>query len=338
MIIEKTNTNLAIAIPTYNRANYLDYSLEVHLPIFEKYGVKLYIFDNASTDETPEIVEKWRKKYSLIEYRQNNYNCGPDDNFQKALTYPESDYVWLLGDTYQIPEEGIIYLLNLIKHRKDYSVIVFNLNNVIRLNALKTKDYTDQNELLVELGAVMTCLSCLVYSRNFLKLARFDRYKDSNFIQTGIIFENTLDSENIVHWVQAISVTGLKTELQVKKGWYHTQEVFEIACRRWVNFIFSLPPSYSLDNKLKCILNFGKISGIFSFTNLFNLRRLGILNLKSYNQYSRYFALTIDIPNSVILLICLVPRFILKIFLAIAVLILKDNKISKCMRIFRDEI
>jgi glycosyltransferase involved in cell wall biosynthesis len=334
---ENINPHLSVVIPTYNRANYLDYSLEIHLPLFEKYGIKLYIFDNASTDNTYEVIEKWRQTYSLIEYHRSDKNYGPDNNFKKALNYPVTRYTWLLGDTYQIPEAGIIYLLNLVEKGIDYSVIVFNLANIVQLDKAKAINYINYSDLLADLGALMTCLSCLVYNQEFLKLANFRRYEDSYFIQTGIIFEALPDSSNIVHWVQSISVDSLKHNT-VKNGWYYTHDVFEIACKHWMNFVFSLPVTYALDAKLKCLIDFGKISGIFTFTNLLNLRRLDILNLASYRKYSRYFSFTIKPPKIVIISICLIPRFILKNIIAVAVLLFRKNKYDKCKRIFRNEI
>jgi glycosyltransferase involved in cell wall biosynthesis len=335
---EDTNSCLSIVLPTYNRAIYLDHSLGIHLPILEKYAIKLYIFDNASTDNTCEVVEKWRHDYPLIEYHRNDKNYGPDDNFQKALSCPGTKYIWLLGDTYCIPEEGIVYLLEAIEGGGEYSVIVFNLANIIQMNGVKTKDYRDHNAVLADLGALMTCLSCLVYNREFLKTANFSRYKNSNFIQTGIIFEALPGCENVVHWVQAISVEAIQFGSLKKNGWYHTHNVFEIACRRWANFVFSLPVAYSMDAKFKCLLDFGRVSGIFTPRNLLNLRRLNILNFNTYRKYSRYFSFSIALPKIIIILLCLTPQVVLKLMLAIAVVLFEKDRYEKCARIFRDEV
>ncbi len=303
----QANPLLSIVIPTYNRADFLDYCLKVHISLAKAHNIQIFVFDNASTDATKEIVQKWMEEYPLISYRCNETNIGPDENFERALKYPETEYVWLLGDTYQIPSEGIDYLLNLIsKSHKKYDTIVFNLAN--KIIDIGTRDYTDQNVLLYDLGALMTCLSCLVFHKELVEKANFLRYRNASFIQTGIIFEAIAERSFCIHWIQHLSVCSLNHTLLRKNGWYNSPNVFEIACKKWTNFIFSLPPSYELESKFKCLIDFGIISGIFPFRHLLYLRIFNILNYKTYRQYSRLFPLTIEYPNIIILFIALLPQ------------------------------
>ena len=81
------------------------------------------------------------KEYDYLTYHKNETNIGPDANFEKALKYPDSDYVWLLGDTYKLSEEGVRYFLKQIENEK-YDVLVFNLAD--KLN-IQTKNYNDSN-------------------------------------------------------------------------------------------------------------------------------------------------------------------------------------------------
>ncbi len=309
----QVNHLLSIVIPTYNRADLLDYCLEVHIPFAREHNIQIFISDNASTDATEMIVKNRMKEYPLIQYYRNETNVGPDENFERALKYPQTDYVWLLGDSYKIPSEGIDYLLNLIADSKQkYDAIVFNLAD--RITDIDTQDFTNSNSLLCSLGALMTCLSCLVFNKELINNADFARYRNSYFIQTGIIFETIVRQPFSIHWAQSISVNGLEYSIFKKKGWWETSNVFEIAGSKWVNFVFSLPVSYDLDNKLKCLLDFTKVSGgIFSFGHLLALRFENILNYKTYNKYSSRFSLTASCPKYIILLIVLLPRGVWRI-------------------------
>ena len=96
------NKKLSIVIPTYNRADFLDYSLEIHIPMLKEYGIEIAIFDNASTDNTEKVVSKWMEEYPYLSYHRSETNIGPDANFERALKYPDTEYIWLLGDTYEI--------------------------------------------------------------------------------------------------------------------------------------------------------------------------------------------------------------------------------------------
>jgi len=303
----QANPLLSIVIPTYNRADFLDYCLKVHIPLAKAHNIKIFVSDNASTDTTKEIVQKWLEEYPLISYHCNETNIGMDENFERALKYPQTEYVWLLGDTYQIPSEGIDYVLNLIsKSHKKYDAIVFNLAN--KITDIGTHDYTDQNALLCDLGALMTCLSCLVFHKELIEKANFLRYRNTLFLQTGAIFEAIAEQSFCIHWVQHLSVCSLNHTLLKKNAWYNSPIVFETGCKKWTNFIFSLPPSYELESKFKCLIDFGIISGIFTFRKLLYFRIFNFLNYKTYKQYSRLFPLTIEYSNIIILFIALLPR------------------------------
>lgn len=304
------NPLISITIPTYNRAELLDYSLEIHIPLARAHNVQIFISDNASTDATEEIVKKRMKEYSLIQYHRNEKNLGPDKNFELALKYPRTQYVWLLGDSYQLPPEGIDYLLNLISSNKQkYDVIVFNLAD--QVTDVKAQNFTDSNNLLCSLGALMTCMSCLVYNIDFIMDANFARYRNSYFIQTGIIFESIATHPFCISWVKSVSVRNLDQGSFKKDSWTTTPNVFEIACKKWVSFIFSLPVSYELNNKLKCLTDFTKVSSVFSFRHLLLIRSQDILNYKTYKQYSYLFPLTMKYSKTSVLLITLLPRSIL---------------------------
>lgn len=304
----QVNPLLSIVIPTYNRADFLDYCLEVHIFLAKAHSIQIFIFDNASTDATKEIVQKRMEEYPLISYHCNETNVGPDANIERALKYPETEYVWLLGDTYQIPSEGIDYVLNLIsENHKKYDAIVFNLAN--KITDIGIQDYTDQNALLCDLGALMTCLSCLVFHKELIEKANFLRYRNSYFAQTGVIFEAIAERSFYIHWIQPLSVSFINHPLLRKDAWHKTPNLFDITCRKWTNFIFSLPVSYELESKFKCLINLGIISLTFTFRGLLYLRSCNILNYKTYKQYSHLFPLlTIKYPKLIILLIALLPR------------------------------
>lgn len=303
------NKQLSIVIPTYNRVEFLDYSLEVHVPICKEYNIQIFISDNASTDNTENVVKKWMKEYEYLHYSKNEINIGPDKNFEKALKLPETNYVWLLSDTYKIPPRGINYLLKTINDSNDYfDTIVFNLSDKIDIH---TRKYQNQNELLNNLGAVMTCAAINIYNKKVIEQANFFRFYDSSFIQTGIIFESIANRDFNIHWIQEYSVTSLKHPTIKKTNWSHTPKAFEIGCEDWTNFVMSLPPSYKLENKMKCMMDFGKVSGLFTFRKLILLRSKGLLNTKIFHKYKKLFPFTIDYPNWAIYIVTISPKSIL---------------------------
>lgn len=327
----EANNQLSIVIPTYNRADFLNYSLEVHIPLARRYHIQICIFDNASMDDTEQIVARWMQEYPFLSYHKNETNIGPDANFEKALKYPDTEYVWLLGDTYQIPRNAIEYLLNTINDtEKDFDVIVFNLANTIKVH---TKNYQDQNVLLNDLGAVMTCAAINVYNKKLLDNAEFPRYKNTHFIQTGVIFEYIANKPFLIHWAQEHSIASLEHPTLQKTNWSHTPKAFEIGCEDWTNFVMSLSPSYNINNKMNCIMDFGKVSGLFTLKNLVMLRVANLLNYQVFSQYKKLFPLTIDYPSALIYMIAITPRIFFKLIVFFTIVVFKREKVDKIQEI-----
>jgi len=300
------NKLLSVVIPTYNRADFLDNSLKVHIPLAREHNIQIFIFDNASSDSTKIVVEKWQEIYPLIHYHRHIVNVGPENNFEMALKYPKTSYIWLLGDTYLIPKGGISYVLNIAStHAQAFDALIFNLSEIINH---PQKNYKDQNSLLYDLGALMTCLSCLVYSNNLIKKANFLRYDHTFYRHTGIILEYIASQAFSIHWVQKLSVEPLENNVLKKQNWSHTPKAFEIGCRKWTNFIFSLPPSYSIENKMKCLMDFGKVSGLFKLKGLLNMRGNDALNYRVYREYEHLIPFVIGHHKYVVLAISLMPK------------------------------
>ena len=315
---------LSIVIPTYNRANFLDYSLETHIPLARRYSIQIYIFDNASTDATEVVVKKWMKQYIHLIYHKHETNIGGIMNFEYALKYPQTDYIWLIGDTYKINNSVIDYVvkvLNTTNHKLD--AIVLNLQG--RIN-IPTKNYTDANLLLNELGGLMTCAAISILSKNMIKEEILQRYRLVWFTHTAIIFEAIANKDFLIHWVQKQSIEGLEHSSLNKTNWSHTSKAFEIGCEDWTNFVMSLPLSYKIHNKMKCIMDFGKVSGLFTLKNLIFLRFREILTFTLFKKYRTLFQLTIDLPLITIFILSIIPKFFLQIIGIIMILLFKNEK------------
>lgn len=307
----EANKQLSIVIPTYNRADFLDYSLEVHIPMVKKYNIQIFVSDNASTDNTSEIMKKWIDKYTFLYYSRNETNVGPDINFEKALNLPDTEYIWLLGDTYKLPFNGIQHVLSLLQDKdKKLDAIVLNLGNTLKY---PPKYYNDANELLDNLGAIMTCLSVLIYHKNLIENASFERYQNSYFIQTGIIFEYIANKPFEIQWLPMEEVTSLNIKNIVKSSWYETSKLFDYGSEKWSNFIFSLPTKYTLKTKIKVISDFNTITPHFGIINLLKLRLNTELNYSLYNKYRYSLALVLTKKHYLIFIVSIFPIFILKL-------------------------
>lgn len=307
----QSNPLLSIALPTYNRADFLDCSLATHIPALRQHNIQIFISDNASTDDTAEIVEKWKTEYPLLHYSRNSENLGPDLNFQNALKLSSTEYTWLLGDTSKIHAEDIETVLNLLSTNKAYDAVLVNLAGKIDL---PSSTYQDANVLLEDLGGLMSCMSCLIYSKSMIAGANFSRYYDSNFIQTGIIFESVARRPFLIHWLHRVSITSLESQSMTKTSWAHTDKIFKIGLTSWTNFVLSLPVSYSLASKLKACTSFGEVSGAFTIKGMISLRSRGLLNYSVYREYRKVLRLSVGYPGWIVMAISIIPLPLLNAF------------------------
>jgi hypothetical protein len=91
---------LSVCIPTYNRAHLLRVALQALLPQVKQAGnlVEVWVSDNASPDNTPEVVEASRS-LGPLRYSRNASNLGYHGNTVKLSTeLATGEYVWVLGD------------------------------------------------------------------------------------------------------------------------------------------------------------------------------------------------------------------------------------------------
>jgi len=120
---------LSICIPTYNRAEYLDKSLAsiVTQKEFHKEDVEVVISDNASTDNTEEIVRNYQNQYKNIIYSKNTENVF-EKNHPIVIGNAHGIFRKLCNDTIIFNSNAIQYMLNTINENILNRPILFFLN------------------------------------------------------------------------------------------------------------------------------------------------------------------------------------------------------------------
>ena len=123
-----SNLLFSIAIPTYNRAEYLDRCLGSVCRQVNNDNcllVEIIVSDNASTDTTKEIVDKYvREGYAIIYFR-NSENKGADYNVAQCYQKANGKYILTLGDDDVLVKGALDTILNIIKN-KDLGVVYMN--------------------------------------------------------------------------------------------------------------------------------------------------------------------------------------------------------------------
>jgi abequosyltransferase len=185
---------LSICIPTYNRASCL---FECLTSIFEAISgnesrIEIIISDNASSDNTSEVVKAFTNNNKLIRYHRNHENIGGEKNFRLVTSLAEGQYVWVFGDDDKIEKDAIQVLLPNLLH--GYEIIICNYSvwtkdftwklKTSGLKELKDEVITDKNQLLATFHTNLGYITSLVFQKNLLlhlNSSEYERYSDYGF-------------------------------------------------------------------------------------------------------------------------------------------------------------
>ena len=175
---------LSICIPTYNRAEFLPDAIESILNQITsdiKDKVEICISDNASTDNTEEVIKKYQEKNICdIVYHKNKENIGADRNFLKVIEIANGEYCWWLGSDDALESDILNELVSKIENTKiEFYLLTQNcydkaLKNTIPCNKHPLLDENDKllilNNLLNESIYLLGYISVLIVKKDlFLK-------------------------------------------------------------------------------------------------------------------------------------------------------------------------
>jgi abequosyltransferase len=88
----------------------------------EEHRVELLVSDNASSDETPAMLEDYRRRGLLIRGIRNEMNIGPDANFEQCFMEASGKYIWIIGDDDVVLHGGVAIVLSLLSD-DEYDIV-----------------------------------------------------------------------------------------------------------------------------------------------------------------------------------------------------------------------
>jgi glycosyltransferase involved in cell wall biosynthesis len=118
---------LSICIPTHNRQKLLEECLASVLPQAEKRKneVEVIVIDNASVDDTEDMVEKKTAEFSCLKYLRNPANLGYGGNQRRCLEVCTGKYMALLCDDDLYIDGEVDDILKVVES-KEYAFVGLN--------------------------------------------------------------------------------------------------------------------------------------------------------------------------------------------------------------------
>ncbi|MBT8558155.1 glycosyltransferase family 2 protein [Polynucleobacter paneuropaeus] len=195
---------LTIGIPTYNRANLLFNLLEnisQQIRGAVNFEVEILVSDNASTDNTFDIIKSFKDSNPDIKIKlhSNNCNIGYDENVNMLFQLATGDYVMTLSDDDGLESNAINTIKNILD--KNYGVkIVYIANNFYDCNLKNKVDINDPffknignnryfqsaKDLFLTSKAIFGGISGLCIERKSWLETNVKKYFGTNWIHLGV--------------------------------------------------------------------------------------------------------------------------------------------------------
>ena len=240
---------LSICIPTYNRAEFLVQTIESVLAQATE-ETELVISDNASTDDTAEVVRQYQERFPRVIYFRHAENVGRDRNYLNVVEAAHGEYCWLLGDDDPL-EEGAVERL-LTQHLKSDSTPEFllltgtvydsTLNHVLAHSAAQigvTEDISTRDVLnFFERFFCESGLSVFVIHREKWSRINPEKYLGTGLVYLGVVYEYlTLNS-----LVQVVALPSIRYR-SGNASW--SRDTLEITIGQMDHVMASLPERYN---------------------------------------------------------------------------------------------
>ncbi|NOR69717.1 MAG: glycosyl transferase family 2 [Methylomarinum sp.] len=298
------NSELAIAIPTYNRSEILKENLLYMIVELKKFNIPVYISDDSPNDDTRTMVNELKRTYEYIYYSKNIPALGHDENCFATLNLPEAAYIWYLGDSMIIESGGISSIVKIL-FNENYDFIITNCKK--RALVLNSALYKNKNDVFNELAWHLTLSGCCIYKKEIIeKFNKISNYK--NFPQTSIILATISEHCNLFYSNEVVVYSNKNKNFS-----YWQKNVFDVFGKDWFDFISCIHklPSNNF-YKSKVIKSHSKNAGTFGLKALLNYRILGFFNINILFKYAKYIRAASHINFFIALLISVLPRKFLK--------------------------
>jgi abequosyltransferase len=148
----KKNSILAITIPTYNRSELLKILLD---SIFEEYknnswpsDLEIIVIDNASKDDTVEMLNNRIKCGDPIKIIVNNNNIGVDANLLACFEATQAEYIWQIGDDEILYCGALKWVLNFCRNN-DFGLLHLQSNGFINGEQLEHRKHCTPEKIKI---------------------------------------------------------------------------------------------------------------------------------------------------------------------------------------------
>lgn len=241
---------LTIAVPTYQRASYLQLLLDRLREECSQINpdlVEVLVCDNASTDATSDVVAASQAAGLKVRYIRHSHNLGSDHNIAHCFNQARGRYVIVMGDDDLLMDGVLPPLLDQLRNPDLGAILLrpFGYDKDYRFEAPRVpsswQHYQNAEDFLLRAGPLITLISGCIVNKERMGNLDATQFCGSNLVQVHFVLRSAIAAK---HWLSF--------------------EGYAVACKR-------------------------NNSGGYSFFDVFVDRLLGIMESYSHKNFSPGF-------------------------------------------------
>ncbi len=294
---------LAIAIPTFNRAQILDETIGAMGPVLRELGIPLVIRDDSDNDDTELRVREWVRAGLSVDYRHNRPSLGHDANLIGTLMAADAEHVWLLGDG-MVPDPSSIEPILRSLSGRDF--VFLNAREMTDATSVEDIASVDLPRFMAQRVWEFTLTGATVYGPRVLDWCRSGAYVSSfpNFCQLGLI----------LHFMQFHADTrvtrlarrALRSSRR-RSGSYWAPRAVEVFAGDWCRVIAAHAPVFGASELPRVLQSHARQTGVLEARHLVGLRAEGCFSLARLRAYDAPFAASSPVSRGLAVTIAILP-------------------------------
>lgn len=300
--------SLSIVVPAYGRPESSLLHDRRFLDEAAALSVGIHISDDSPDDAIQRLFESVRTTYDNVHYRRNEPALRHDRNVISSLLWPDSTYVWILGDAFR-PRPGA--LASIVSRLADQDLYFVNWNAtdermVPRLEGQQARDF------LVERVWHQTLTGGTIYHDRVRRWwSEQDREVHQNFPHLDVILGYASEHDVVLGW------HGEKALASVPKGpSYWTKRALDVFVDDWVDVLRAYPAAVPPERLPEVIGSHSANTGLFNVTSLLTLRASGHLDREATRR--EHFWDAMHLPRAVVHAVVLVPARVVDVVVSTA--------------------
>lgn len=294
---------LAIAIPTFNRAEILDETIGAISAALRELDIALVIRDDSGDDETERRARAWAEAGLNVDYRHNRPPLGHDANVIGVLMAADAEHVWLLGDG-QFPDPPS--LAPILRSLSGQDFVFLNARAETDDPAVEHITTPEQPRFMSQRVWEFTLTGATIYGRRVIDWCRShaEAVAYPNFCQLGLI----------LHFMQSHAdtrVTRLARRAlrptRRRRVSYWAPRAVEVFAGDWCRVVGAHPEVFGASRMPQVLRSHATSTGILDVRHLIALRAKDCFSLAHLRTYETAFAAASPVPRRLAVAIATVP-------------------------------